>query len=78
MLCSRRPTVADDPKMGRFAIWKPSSELKKSFTKPWKGFKTVELDNSHTGKVKHQEWPAAGQPKSHPGHKNGFTALRFV
>ena len=63
---------------GPVCIWKPSSELKKNFTKPWNGFKTVELSNKHTGKYKHQEWSAVGQPKSHPGHENGFTVPRFV
>ncbi|XP_053691734.1 myb-like protein I [Sabethes cyaneus] len=64
-LCSRRPAIADDPKLSRFSIWRSSNALRKSCLKERK----TNQQSDETSKNHHQERPANTR-------ENGFAAPR--
>lgn len=87
-LCFRRPVVADDARIGQFAIWKSANQLKRSgrpnyaLTRP----ATTEQKGGGNGddlkqqQLQQQEKPLGGgngQQKFHYGRENGFVGPRF-
>lgn len=83
-LCSRRPVVADDPRIGQFAIWKTANQMKRG-CRPY----TPRLDQKNDrgddmgaivkDAAKAQERPlgGSGHQKFHHGRENGFIGPRF-
>lgn len=83
-LCFRRPVVADDPRIGQFAIWKSANQLKRVGRGPIAARGTTEQKSASGSSeevidVKPQEKPTGGigQPKFHFGRENGFVGPRF-
>ncbi|XP_039447050.1 protein cup-like [Culex pipiens pallens] len=83
-LCFRRPVVADDPRIGQFAIWRSASQLKRGgrgppyTTRATEQQKSDRSDDMNDGKP--QEKPPGGgigYQKFHNGRENGFVGPRF-
>lgn len=88
-LCFRRPVVADDPRIGQFAIWKSANQLKRSGRPNYAlGRPTTEPKGGNGDDMKQQqqqqplqhEKPLGGgngHQKFHYGRENGFVGPRF-
>uniref|UniRef100_A0A1Q3EV78 Putative nucleocytoplasmic shuttling protein for mrna cap-binding eif4e n=1 Tax=Culex tarsalis TaxID=7177 RepID=A0A1Q3EV78_CULTA len=82
-LCFRRPVVADDPRIGQFAIWKSANQLKRGCRGPYAGRTATEQTSGGSEDTKEvnppQEKPpgGVGQQKFHYGRDNGFVGPRF-
>lgn len=87
-LCFRRPVVADDARIGQFAIWKSANQLKRSgrpnyalarpTTTEQKGGNGDEMKQQQ--QLQQQEKPLGGgngHQKFHYGRENGFVGPRF-
>lgn len=82
-LCFRRPVVADDARIGQFAIWKSANQLKRSgrpnyaLTRP----ATTEHKGGNGDEMKQQQdkplGGGNGHQKFHYGRENGFVGPRF-
>ncbi|XP_058820125.1 protein cup [Topomyia yanbarensis] len=75
-LCFRRPIVADDPKIGRFAIWRTANEMKKIASRERKITKSDETMSGQSSKdMSHER--STDPLKYRQGRENGFSAPRF-
>lgn len=82
-LCFRRPVVADDPRIGQFAIWKSANQLKRGCRGSYTARTTTEQKSGGCEGTKEDVKPqeklqgGIGQQKFQFGRENGFVAPRF-
>ncbi|XP_058445732.1 protein cup [Malaya genurostris] len=74
-LCFQRPAVADDPKIGRFAIWRTANEVRRICLKERKNAMSVEPNNQSCKDMTNER--PSGVLKYRHGRENGFSAPRF-
>lgn len=83
-LCFRRPVVADDPRIGQFAIWKSANQLKRGGRGQYTARTTTEQKSGCSEDIKdvkslEKQQPPGGieHQKFHYGRDNGFVGPRF-
>lgn len=80
-LCFRRPVVADDPRIGQFAIWKSANQLKRGGRGPYTARAAEQKngagDDMNDEKPQEKSLSGIGHQKFPYGRENGFVGPRF-
>jgi len=73
-LCLRRPAAADDPRVGRFAIWRSQSKLKRGCLQ----YLPNPDRKNDRGNNEDKTYERLGNQKHHYRRENGFIAPRYL